>query len=220
MLFWWATTFVVFSVVWVQVYHFTNPTSTWLMRAEAARLGQIEAEWTGFDGIPVTLARSVMAAEDARFCEHWGIDFEAAQHAAKRYLSGQGRLLGGSTITQQVAKNVFLWPERSLFRKGLEFWFAVLIEISWSKRRIMEVYLNVAEFGPGAFGVDAATREHFGGRAAGLSHDQAARLAAVLPSPRRLDPAALDEAGLARAEQIRVGADDLAITGRAECVGG
>lgn len=204
----------------MQLYQFTDPTGTPLMRREAARLGAVSARWTPIEEIPATVRRSVMAAEDATFCEHWGVNPTASWAAAERFFSGRGRLLGGSTISQQTAKNVFLWSERSLLRKGLELWFALLIELSWSKQRIMEVYLNVAEFGPGVFGVGAATQAHFGGRPRGLSHDQAARLAAVLPSPRKSDPNAQDESFLARVAAIRTGADDLAITGRADCVGG
>jgi monofunctional biosynthetic peptidoglycan transglycosylase len=129
-----------------------------------------------------------MAAEDQRFVEHHGIDFVSLDRALAAYRSGDG-LRGASTITQQVAKNLFLWQGRSFFRKALEAYLAVLIELCWSKERILEVYLNVAEFGPRVFGVEAAAEEFFGTSAAALSVSQAALLAAVLPNPQRLNAA-------------------------------
>jgi monofunctional biosynthetic peptidoglycan transglycosylase len=125
----------------------------------------------------------VIAAEDARFCEHHGFDFEAME---KAYASNQrrpGKIRGGSTISQQTAKNVFLWPQRSYVRKGAEAGFTVLIEGLWGKRRIMEVYLNTVEWGPGVYGAEAAAQRNFGVGADRLTPAQAARLAAILPSP-------------------------------------
>jgi monofunctional biosynthetic peptidoglycan transglycosylase len=130
-------------------------------------------------------AVAVLASEDQRFPHHAGFDLESIADAVEKRSRG-GRLRGASTISQQVAKNLFLWPGRSFLRKGLEAWFAGLLELTWPKRRILEVYLNVAEFGDGVFGVEEASRRFFGKPAAGLSADEAARLAAVLPSPRRM----------------------------------
>lgn len=129
---------------------------------------------------------AVMASEDARFQQHWGFDFEAIQKAAERNAKHpEKNKLGASTISQQTAKNVFLWPGRSWLRKGLEAYFTVLIEIFWSKERIMEVYLNSIEMGPGIYGVEAVANEHFGCSANDLTKNQCALIAATLPNPLR-----------------------------------
>ena len=130
------------------------------------------------------IVRAVIAAEDANFCTHDGFDVEAIQDAMEANARG-GRTRGASTISQQMAKNLFLWPERSWVRKGFETYFTALIEFMWPKRRIMEAYLNAAEWGDGNFGIEAAARARFGVSAADLTPLQAARLAAVLPSPNR-----------------------------------
>lgn len=144
----------------------------------------IEHDWVSYDEIAPIMVRSVVAAEDGKFCSHWGFDWGAITEALDDAEDG-GRLRGGSTISQQTAKNVFLWPGRSWLRKGLEAGFTVAIEMVWGKRRIVEVYLNSVEFGPGVYGVEAAARHHFGIGAAQLSGRQAALLAAVLPNPIR-----------------------------------
>lgn len=144
----------------------------------------LEHDWVSYDEIAPIMVRSVIAAEDAKFCGHWGFDWEAINDALDAADDGR-RLRGGSTISQQTAKNVFLWPGRSWLRKGLEAGFTVLIETVWGKRRIVEIYLNSVEFGPGVYGVEAAARHHFGTSAAKLSPRQAALLAAVLPNPIR-----------------------------------
>lgn len=128
---------------------------------------------------------AVIAAEDARFLEHHGFDFEAIDKAIRYNSKSTRRIRGGSTITQQVAKNVFLWPSRSWVRKGVEVYFTGLIELMWSKRRILEVYLNVIELGDGVYGAEAAARTYFKKPAAKLNSSEAALLAAVLPNPRR-----------------------------------
>jgi monofunctional biosynthetic peptidoglycan transglycosylase len=128
------------------------------------------------------MVRAAIAAEDGKFCQHHGFDWDAIQDAAKRNASG-GRIRGGSTISQQTAKNVFLWQGRSYFRKGLEAWFTVLIETFWGKKRIMEVYLNSIEYGPGIYGAEAASRTYFKVGADRLTQQQSSRLAAILPSP-------------------------------------
>jgi len=144
----------------------------------------IEHQWVGWDHISKNAALAVMASEDQRFPEHHGFDFEAIQKAMAHNEEG-GHLRGASTISQQVAKNLFLWQGRSWLRKGLEAGYTVLIEALWTKRRILTVYLNIAEFGEGIYGVQAASRHFFHKDAANLSRREAALLAAVLPSPRR-----------------------------------
>jgi monofunctional biosynthetic peptidoglycan transglycosylase len=145
----------------------------------------IRYRWIGWESISPQMRLAVVAAEDQKFPHHWGFDFEsiadAVQHEGPR-----GRLRGASTITQQVARNLFLWPGRSYVRKGLEAYFTVLLELLWPKQRILEVYLNIAEFGDGAYGVRAATQAFFGKRPSELQAQDAALLAAVLPNPSRL----------------------------------
>ena len=141
-------------------------------------------DWVPWDGISPHAAVAVIAAEDQKFPDHRGFDLESIDQALSDARRG-GRVRGASTITQQVAKNLYLWPGQSWVRKGLEAWFTVLIETLWPKRRILEVYLNSAEFGRGTWGVEAASRRYFGKPAARLTRSEAALLAAVLPSPRR-----------------------------------
>ncbi|TAK56477.1 MAG: monofunctional biosynthetic peptidoglycan transglycosylase [Gammaproteobacteria bacterium] len=145
--------------------------------------------WIPWDRISPHAALAVIAAEDQRFPQHAGFDFEAIDQALTA--AGRGRRLrGASTISQQLAKNLFLWPGRSWPRKSLEIWFTAWLELLWPKQRILEVYLNVVEFGPGIWGVEAASRHYFGRSAARLSREQAALLAAVLPNPKRYSVAA------------------------------
>jgi monofunctional biosynthetic peptidoglycan transglycosylase len=140
-------------------------------------------EWRSLDDIDRNLVAAVIAAEDSRFCEHFGFDAEAIEQAIEERLAGE-RERGASTITQQTAKNVFLWQGGGFFRKGLEAWFAFWIEAVWGKRRIIEVYLNVAETGIGTYGAEAGAQRYFGTSAARLSADEASRMAAALPSPK------------------------------------
>ncbi len=162
-----------------------DPPFTTVMLLQEGPVGDLEHTWVARDAIAWDAVRAVIAAEDQRFAEHHGIDFKQLNEAIEDYREGDD-LRGASTITQQVAKNVFLWQGRSVVRKALDAYFAVLIEICWPKKRILEVYLNVAEFGPGVFGIEAAAREHFGTTAAGLSRSEAALLAEVLPNPLRM----------------------------------
>ena len=155
---------------------------TVLMVQRLAQGQGLDKRWTPLSAISPTLPQAVIAAEDARFCAHHGFDFEAMEAAARANQRG-GKVRGGSTISQQTAKNVFLWPSRDYVRKGLEAGFTVLIETLWGKRRIMEVYLNVVEWGPGLYGAQAAARRYFHEDAAALTSAQSARLAAILPSP-------------------------------------
>lgn len=144
----------------------------------------ITKDWESLDNIDRNLVAAVIAAEDSRFCEHSGFDTEAIEQAMKENMEG-GRIRGGSTISQQTAKNVFLWQGGGFFRKGLEAWFTFWIELVWGKRRIMEVYLNVAETGIGTYGAEAGAQRYFGKSAARLSPDEASRMAAALPSPKK-----------------------------------
>ncbi|MBI1207529.1 MAG: monofunctional biosynthetic peptidoglycan transglycosylase [Azospirillum sp.] len=190
------------SVLWVVAYRFVDPPVTGLMlirQAEGAPPRR--QDWMPLARISHHLADAVVAAEDGRFCDHGGFDWEAISAALAHNETG-GRLHGGSTISQQTAKNAFLWPERSWLRKGLEVWFTVLIEAFWPKRRILEVYLNIVEWGRGVYGAEAAARAHFGKPAAALSAPEAALLAVVLPSPRRWSPAHPSPYIRARARRI------------------
>src|SRR5262249_2414610 len=144
----------------------------------------LDHRWVSMSQIAPVMPRAVVASEDARFCTHHGFDWGAIQKAMAHNDTRPGRPIhGGSTVSQQTAKNVFLWPERSWVRKGAEAWFTVLIEAVWGKRRIMEVYLNTVEFGPGIYGVEAASQRYFHHPASRLTATEAARLAAVLPNP-------------------------------------
>lgn len=160
--------------------------------------------WVSFDDMSIYMPVAVIASEDQRFMEHHGFDYKAIQQAAESNLKGGKRLRGGSTISQQTAKNVFLWPGRSWLRKGLEAYFTFLIEMTWSKKRIMEVYLNSIEMGNGIYGVDAVAREHFNTSAKDLSRSQCALIAATLPNPRRYSSAYPSSYMLKRQRQIQV----------------
>jgi monofunctional biosynthetic peptidoglycan transglycosylase len=162
-----------------------DPPATMVMLLQPGAIGELEYTWVDRDAIAWDAARAVIASEDQRFVQHRGIDFVSLDKALAEYRDGDG-LRGASTITQQVAKNLFLWQGRSVARKALEAYFAVLIELCWTKERILEVYLNVAELGPQVFGVEAAAQEYFGTSAASLDVSEAALLAAVLPNPNRL----------------------------------
>jgi monofunctional biosynthetic peptidoglycan transglycosylase len=171
-------TVVLFLIV---VYRFVNPPFSSLMVMHWLTGTSIHRQWVPVDEISPNLVRAVIASEDGRFCHHWGIDFAEVAAAIKRSSGGVPR--GASTITMQVAKNLFLWPAKSYLRKIIEVPLTYAIELMWPKRRIMEVYLNIAEWGPGVFGAEAASQEHFNRSAARLSARQAAQLAVVLPNP-------------------------------------
>ena len=176
--------FVLAPVTWVAAYGFLDAPSTVLMIQRAAEGQTIRHTPVPLSRMSPHIVRAVIAAEDANFCTHDGFDLEAIQDAMEANARG-GRVRGASTVSQQTAKNLFLWPERSWLRKGFEAYFTSLIEFMWPKRRIMESYLNVAEWGDGNFGVEAAAQARFGVSAADLTPLQAARLAAVLPNPNR-----------------------------------
>lgn len=176
------------SVLWVVVLKFVPVWFTPLIisrKIEAIGAGEdskIHKNWRSYDKISKEVALAVVASEDQAFPSHWGFDFDEIQDALSEK---RKRLRGASTISQQVAKNVFLWNGRSYIRKALEAYFTILIELIWGKKRILEVYLNVAETGPMTFGVEAASQRYYGHSASSLSRTEAARIAAVLPSPRR-----------------------------------
>ena len=178
------------SVVLVLVLRWVPPPGTALMverKIEAWRAGDsldLKREWQPWERLPDNLKVAVIAAEDQRFAEHWGFDLPAIRDALQHNRRG-GSLRGASTLSQQVAKNLFLWSGRSWLRKGLEVWFTLLVETLWPKQRILEVYLNSVEWGNGVFGAEAAARQHFRIPAARLSNRQASLLAATLPNPRR-----------------------------------
>ncbi len=179
----------VFSILWAGVYRFAAPPGTLLMLERKFGGDVIIHPWAPLNEISPHLVTAVIAAEDTRFCLHNGIDFEAIDKAMAE--AEDGKLLrGASTISQQTAKNAFLWSHRSWVRKGAEAWMTVLIETVWPKRRVMEVYLNIAEWGDGLFGAEAAAQQRFGKSAKDLTQQEAALLAAVLPNPHkwRVDP--------------------------------
>lgn len=186
---WWlaaaALLSIVASVATVAVLRFVPPPITAMMLWRGGPLRQLDYVWVDRHDIAPAVARAVIAAEDQKFLEHHGFDLQSIDQAIDDYRSGD-ELRGASTITQQVAKNLFLWPGRSFVRKGLEAYFAVLLEAIWPKQRILETYLNTAELGVGIFGVEAAARRYFGVSARSLTPPQAALLAAVLPNPARL----------------------------------
>lgn len=205
--------FCLACLLWVGAYRWIDPPVTYLIASEWLRFGAIERDWRGLGEMSPHLARAAMGGEDARFCAHFGFDLAEIRKA----LSEENRRRGASTITQQVAKNVFLWPDASWVRKGLEAGFAVLIEALWPKARIMEVYLNVAEMGPGVFGAEAAARHWFGRGAADLTLAQAARITAILPNPRERSAAPASAFVIRRADAIANGAETLRANGGATC---
>ena len=175
---------IIISVLWVLAYRFVNPPITFNMIGDLVAGRGAHKDWMPIGQIDRDMVRAAIAAEDSKFCTHHGFDFEAIEDAMKRNASG-GRIRGGSTISQQTAKNAFLWNGGGYARKGAEAWFTFLIEHLWGKRRIMEVYLNLAETGIGTYGVNAGAERYFGHDASAMSPTEAARLAAVLPLPKK-----------------------------------
>ena len=175
---------IVLSILWVLAYRFINPPVTATMIGDMAAGRGADKEWMGLDEMDRDMVRAAIGAEDSKFCSHNGFDIEAIEDAMKRNASG-GRIRGGSTISQQTAKNAFLWQGGGYARKGAEAWFTFLIENIWGKRRIMEVYLNLAETGIGTYGANAGALRYFGHDASAMSATEAARIAAVLPLPKK-----------------------------------
>jgi monofunctional biosynthetic peptidoglycan transglycosylase len=189
-----------------------NPPTTPYMYQESRRLNGVTQDWVPMRDIAPVMARSAVAAEDANFCLHWGLDVNAIRATLDR--GGAG---GASTISQQTVKNVFLWHGRSWVRKAMEAVWTPLTEAVWTKRRILEVYLNIAEFDEGVFGVQAASRHYFGVDAVDLSPVQAARLAAILPDPKGRSASNPSSFVRSRAASIMDGAATIAADGRAAC---
>ena len=177
--------FLVGSLLWVLAYRFVNPPVTFTMIGDVVSGNGARRDWMAIDRIDRDMVRAVIAGEDSKFCSHGGFDRQAIEEAMRRNARGGGVIRGGSTISQQTAKNVFLWQGGGYFRKGLEAWFTLLIETLWDKRRIMEVYLNVAETGIGTYGVNAGAQRYFDHDASSLTATEAARIAAVFPLPKR-----------------------------------
>jgi monofunctional biosynthetic peptidoglycan transglycosylase len=186
---WLGCAFAVVSVAMVLIYRIIPPPGTPLMvlrKFDDRYSGRVRQRWVPLERISRNVVRAVIASEDARFCNHNGFDFEAIQKALEEDREGGPR--GASTITQQTAKNLFLWPYRDYVRKGLEAWFAVLLELLWSKDRILETYLNIVEWGDGIYGIESAARRYYRRPARRLTRYQAAHLAAVLPNARIFSP--------------------------------
>lgn len=184
-----AVWFVAASILLVLAYRFVPPPITFTMLGDLLGGHSVTKDWTPLAEIDPDMARAAIAGEDSRFCEHHGFDYRAIAGAALRNAKG-GRIRGGSTISQQTAKNVFLFQGGGYIRKAFEAWFTVLIEGLWGKRRIMEVYLNVAETGIGTYGVEAGAIRYFNHSAEKLSPTEAGRIAAVLPLPKKREAVA------------------------------
>ncbi|EPJ77278.1 MULTISPECIES: monofunctional biosynthetic peptidoglycan transglycosylase [Pseudomonas] len=206
------------SVVLVLIFRFVPPPGTALMverKVESWFDGQpidLQRDWEPWEKISNNLKIAVIAGEDQKFAEHWGFDVGAIQAAISHNELG-GSIRGASTLSQQVSKNLFLWSGRSYLRKGLEAWFTLLIEMLWSKERILEVYLNSVEWDEGVFGAQAAAKHHFGVNASALSTQQASYLAAVLPNPRKWSASrpssyVLRRAGWIRQQMRQLGGDE------------
>lgn len=184
------------------VYRVLPPPGTPLMAIRMFQGEALRKDWTPLDAIAPALPQAVVAAEDNLFCRHWGIDLGAMQEQVELAIDGETPR-GASTISMQLAKNLFLWPGRNVARKALEAWLTIYVELVLPKRRILELYLNVAEWGPGIYGAEAAAQAHFGVPASGLSASQAALLAAVLPNPRNWSAGAPSDYVAGRARQYR-----------------
>lgn len=201
-----------FYLVLVLVFSIVPPPINLYQMSEAWRLGGIDKDWVSWEEIAPVAGRSAVAAEDANFCNHWGFDMTAIREAIE---AGSNR--GASTISQQVVKNVFLWQGRSWVRKAMEAMLTPVVELFWSKQRILEVYLNVAEFDDGVFGIQAAAQHYFDVDAKDLTALQAARLAAVLPDPKNRSASKPSSFVKSRTRQIIAGAETIAADGRSAC---
>ena len=197
---------------WGLCYRWLNPPITLYMMQESWRLGGIQYEWVNIENVAPVLVRALVAAEDANYCAHWGIDSAAVRRALR-----DGAMRGGSTISQQTVKNAFLWQGRSWLRKAIEALMTPYVEAVWSKRRLLEIYVNVAEFDTGVFGIQAAARHHFGINAAELNRVQAGRLAVVLPDPKGRSAIKPISRLRKQAASVIAGSDMIRIDGRAAC---
>ena len=212
---WSLRVFLALTVVfasWGLCYRWLNPPITLYMMQESWRLGGIQYEWVNIENVAPVLVRALVAAEDANYCAHWGIDSAAVRRALR-----DGAMRGGSTISQQTVKNAFLWQGRSWLRKAIEALMTPYVEAVWSKRRLLEIYVNVAEFDTGVFGIQAAARHHFGINAAELNRVQAGRLAVVLPDPKGRSAIKPISRLRKQAASVIAGSDMIRIDGRAAC---
>ena len=207
---------VAVPIVVLAVYRFVPPPVTPLMLMRSAAGAPIRQHWVPLSRISPWLLRAVVASEDARFCSHHGFDFEEIGAALERFRAG-GRLRGASTISQQTAKNILLWPGGGFLRKGIEAYITGLLELGWPKSRIAEVYLNVIEWGEGIYGAEPAAEAHFGKPAAALTRRDAALLAAILPNPRRFSVERPTAYVLERAATIEARMMQVEIPGTASC---
>ena len=207
-----TTILILGTLALILLYSVVNPPTTHTIWSEKRRLGGVDWQWVSFEEVAPVMGRSVVAAEDAKFCLHWGFDVEAIRAAME---AGGSR--GGSTITQQVVKNVFLWQGRSWFRKALETFLTPVVEAVWTKKRIVEVYLNVAEMGEGVFGIEAAAYRYFGKSPADLTAREAALIAAILPNPKARSASEPGSFTRRRAVHIVDGAATIERDGRAAC---
>jgi monofunctional biosynthetic peptidoglycan transglycosylase len=196
--------FIGLSVLWVVIYRFVPPPYTATMAGDVIAGRSVTKDWMSLTDMDPDMARAAIAGEDGKFCTHEGFDREAIANAFERNLRG-GRIRGGSTISQQTAKNAFLWQGGGYVRKALEAWFTLLIENIWGKRRIMEVYLNIAETGIGTYGANAGAQRYFNHDASTLSTQEAARIAAVLPLPKKREAAS--PSGFTRRHGNRIAAN-------------
>ncbi len=201
-----------FYAALILIFAFVPPPINLYQIGEAWRLGGIEKDWVDWDEISPDMPLSVVAAEDANFCLHWGFDMEAIRDAIA---DGGGR--GASTLSQQLVKNTFLWHGRNWARKAMEAALTPVVELVWTKRRILHVYLNVVEFDEGVFGVQAAAQHYFNVDARDLTALQSARLAAVLPDPKGRDAANPSSFVRSRTKAILAGAETISADGRADC---
>lgn len=200
------------GLLWILAYSVFTPPTTYYIYSEHKRLGKLERAWVDWEDIAPVMARSVVAAEDANFCLHWGVDMSAVRAAID-----DGGNRGASTISQQVVKNVYLWHGRSYTRKALEALMTPMVELFWTKERILEVYLNMIEYDEGVFGIEAASLHYFGIPAQELSSQQAAALAAVLPNPKGRSASKPAAAQQRRARRIADGAETIRRDGRSDC---
>ncbi len=207
--------FILVTALWVILYRFVAPPFTFTQLGDG---NGATSQWMSIDRIDRNMVRAVIAAEDSKFCSHHGFDTDAIAAAMRSNAEGSRVVRGGSTISQQTAKNAFLWQGGGYFRKALEAWFTLLMEGTWSKRRIMEVYLNIAETGIGTYGVNAGAQRYFGHDASRLTPEEAARIAAVLPLPQRRE--AVDPTGFTRryGNTIRARMAQVARDGLDRCV--
>jgi monofunctional biosynthetic peptidoglycan transglycosylase len=209
---------IVLPPLWVAVYRFIPPPITLLMIERLVEGHGLDHRWVPLGRIAPAMVRSVVASEDSRFCEHHGFDLRAIDAALRHNAQTPGRIRGGSTVSQQTAKNVFLWPQRSWVRKGAEAWFTVLIEAMWGKRRIMAVYLNTVEMGPGVYGVEAGSQRYFHHAASALTVAEAGRLAAILPDPLKWKAARPGPYVRRRTGRIEARSETVERGGLADCV--